>query len=379
MRIAILDWPNAVAYGSFTEFHRSIAVALTTLGHQAALFHDATSLEQAGGAGRWDCSVAIGSRYGCFDADVPVYERLNLPHFQWIVDNPYKASLPSWGHPLLRSIVIDQEFIGFGPVAHDGTLFLPLGTDLKADCGASCRDLDIVFTGQVKDPDEAWLELRQLPSAVVSAALPWMERVLAAADCSLLRSFEAEFPKEALAPELRAALFLRVNSFVRSWKRQQVLLSVRRLPVHVFGSVRSPRVLAIADFRFHGPIPYRELDSVLCRSRIALNVTPNFHAGCHDRIITSLACGALAATDTNPYLERHFVDGVDLLAYRYESLDRLETHLTQALADGSWERLARSGRQVVERSFTWMRVAGRFVDAVHAALPALRLSTPQAS
>lgn len=367
MKIAILDWPTTVAHASFAAFHRALAQALQGLGHRVAVFHDAGAMLRAARTGRWDCSLAIGSHYRFHDGATPLYERLGLPHFQWIVDTPFKARLADPPHPLLRAIVIDREFAGRAAVPLEHTLFLPLGADLDPAPAPSARRYDLVFTGQVKDPDQDWRALAGLPPAPRALAERLVERMVAAPDASLLQGFDAERQACPLPADEEAQAFLAANSFLRSWKRRRVMLALRGLPVHVFGEVRDPRCLAAPNLQVHGAFPYHRLGEILGASRVALNVTPNFHAACHDRIVAALACGALAATDTNPWLERQFADGREILAYRHAALDELAPRIADALAGGRWAALAAAGRRVVDERFTWTRTAQRLAPHLRTA------------
>lgn len=352
-KVAILDWPTSVAHESFSVFHQSIARAMAALGHQAEIFHDFASIAASCKQVAWDCTLAIGSHYRSYDGTTPVYERLALPHFQWIVDTPFKARLPASAHPLLRTILIDEEFAGFAGLPKSSSVFLPLGTDVFAPVPDAQRSFDLVFTGQIKDPNQDWDTLNGLPRAPRALAKHLVDRMVAAPDRSLLRLFDEESRHFTMPVESAAHAFLAANSFLRSWKRQRVLSSIRRLPVHVFGEVRDPQLLSAANFQFHGPFPYSRLASILLQSRVALNVTPNFHAACHDRIIAALACGALAATDSNPFMDAHFSSNVNLLTFRYTDLDSLESRVEMALRSGTWKAMADAGRQVVQEKFSW--------------------------
>lgn len=361
MKIAILDWPTAVAHESFSVFHRSIAHALKDLGHRTALFHDAASVEKSSARVRWDCTLAVGSHYRFFDGGAPLYERLGIPHFQWIVDTPFKARLPSGAGPLLHAIVIDREFAGFAGLPPERSLFLPLGTDVPDCPPVTQRRFDLVFTGQIKDPMQDWKTVESLPDAPRALARHLIDRVVAEPDRSLLTLFDQDRHRFDLSGELRAKAFLAANSFLRSWKRQRVMLSIRDLPVHVFGEVGDPALRASRNLRFHGSFPYSGLGDILAQTRIALNITPNFYQACHDRIIATLACGALAATDTNPYIDTHFTDGVEILAYRYAGLGSLECRLENALRKGTWKDIADAGRRVVARHFSWKKTVERLI------------------
>jgi len=361
MKVAILDWPSTVAHESFAVFHRSLARALTSLGHQAEVFHDLASIETAHRCLPWDCTLAIGSHFRFYEGTTPLYERLALAHFQWLVDTPLKANLPVDDQSRLHTVVIDEEFVSTPSLQSGRPFFRPLGTDLFSGLPAAQRCFDIVFTGQIKDPNQDWASLNRLPPPSRRLAQRLVDEIVAAPDQSLLQLYDKEAPTFALPAQMAAQAFLTANSYLRTWKRQRVIQSIRHLPVHVFGDVRDPVLLAADNLHCHGSFPYAQLGDILSRSRIALNITPNFHAACHDRIIASMACSALAATDTNPYLDAHFANNLHLLTYRYTELHRLESRLETVLRTGVWETMAEAGRQVVEDKFSWKKTAEQLI------------------
>jgi len=361
MKVAILDWPTTVAHESFAVFHRSLARSLTSLGHQAEIFHDLTRLEAAHRDVHWDCTLAIGSHYRFDDGTRPLYERLALPHFQWLVDTPFKANLPVGDQSRLHTLVIDEEFVSASNLKTTRPFFLPLGTDLSVGLPAAQRCFDIVFTGQIKDPNHDWASVNRLPPRSRELAQRLVDQLVAAPDQSLLQLYDQEAPAFAVPAPLATQAFLAANSYLRSWKRQRVLQSIRHLPVHVFGEVRDPMLLAADNLHCHAAFPYAKLKDILAQSRIALNITPNFYAACHDRIIASLACTTLAATDTNPYLDGQFANNLNVLTYRYNELHALEPRLESVLRSGAWESMAEAGRQVVEDKFSWKKVAEKLI------------------
>lgn len=361
MKVAILDWPTTVAHESFAVFHRSLGRALRSLGHQAEIFHDLARFEAAHRKVHWDCTLAIGSHYRFDDGTTPLYERLALPHFQWLVDTPSKAALPVNDQSHLHTLVIDAEFVGAPGLRNTRPFFLPLGTDLSAALPAAQRCFDIVFTGQIKDPNQDWAFLHRLPPAPCKLARRLVDQIVAAPDQSLLRLYDQEAPAFSLSAQLATQAFLAANSYLRSWKRQRVLRSIRQLPVHIFGEVRDPMLAAAGNLHCHGAFRYAQLAHILSQSRIALNITPNFHAACHDRIIASLACTTLAATDTNPYLDACFANDMNVLSYRYTGLHSLEFRLESVLRTGAWEAMADAGRRVVESRFSWQKTAEQLI------------------
>lgn len=361
MKVAILDWPTPVAHESFAVFHRSLVRVLTHLGHLAAVFHDLASIEAAQREVRWDCTLAIGSHYRFDDGTMSLYERLSLPHFQWLVDTPFKAKLPVDQQSRLHTLVIDQEFVSAPSLQNSRPFFLPLGTDLAAGLPADQRRFDIVFTGQIKDPNQDWAALNCLPLPARALAERVVDQIVATPDQSLLQLYDKEAPAFVLPSPLAAQAFLAANSYLRSWKRQRVLQSIQHLPVHVFGDVRDPILRAADNLHCHEAFPYAQLEAILSHSRIALNITPNFYAACHDRIIASLACTTLAATDTNPYLDAHFANDRNLLSYRYSELHSLESRLETVLRTGAWKTMAEAGREVVEDKFSWQKTAEQLI------------------
>ncbi len=91
---------------------------------------------------------------------------------------------------------------------------------------------------------------------------------------------------------------------------------------------------------------------------ISLNILPSFHNGAHDRIFNSMLCGAVCATDTNPYLDSLLTDGVDSLIFQTPPVK--EGKVTGEGMDSLWQFSENIKRLLDEDG---LRSLGKIADA----------------
>ncbi len=99
-------------------------------------------------------------------------------------------------------------------------------------------------------------------------------------------------------------------------------------------------------------------------ARINLNVMPWFKAGAHDRIFNTLLRRSLPLTDPSSWLAEHFTDGVDLVFYDLDHLERLPDLAGRLLTDpAKAEGIIQKGYEKVSRGLTWSNCAGWLLEA----------------
>ena len=116
--------------------------------------------------------------------------------------------------------------------------------------------------------------------------------------------------------------------------------------------------------RLDAQVPYRESLMYMADARINLNVMPWFKAGAHDRIFNTLLRRSLPLTDPSSWLAEHFTDGVDLVFYDLDHLERLPDLAGRLLTDpAKAEQIIQKGYEKVSRGLTWSNCAGWLLEA----------------
>lgn len=90
------------------------------------------------------------------------------------------------------------------------------------------------------------------------------------------------------------------------------------------------------------------------QSKIVLNSGIKNTYGCHERVLTSLACGALSITSDNPFLRQTFEDEKSILFYTHSTLNTLEDKIVPYLQEKEKLRaICEKGRKVVMKFHAW--------------------------
>ncbi len=226
-----------------------------------------------------------------------------------------------------------------GAAKEPGSGKLP-GSPMKLSPGSACSDTvlpglqkdaecRILFTATYDDPNEVYKVVQAAPEPLRSVMKQLVEMRVAdpllpmeEAFAQYLRTEGTELSAEEFALFMNA--MYAVDAYIRNYFRKQVTdrLLAQKIPVTVMGSgwekyrhpgerwlKREPEVVFGLSFER------------IARAHVLLNVAPIFNRGMHDRIPAGMANGAVVLTEKNPYLERQFTDGNELMFYSLTDLD----------------------------------------------------------
>lgn len=161
-----------------------------------------------------------------------------------------------------------------------------------------------------------------------------------------------------------------VDLWVRTRFREKTIqaLADGGIKVHLFGkdweqiSCRHPENLIVTGRM----VTSAECVQATAQAKLSLNTMPWFKDGAHDRIFTSMLCGAAAFTDDSRYLREQFTDMDTIIYYGLSQLEALPQQVTELLSDP--QRLfgiACRGKRVAVECHQWKNRAGileKYVD-----------------
>lgn len=167
-------------------------------------------------------------------------------------------------------------------------------------------------------------------------------------------------PKEV---PLSKVLFY-VDNYSRGHDRVQLIKSIKNAHVHVFGGTCwrdekpilgwSNSLIDMPNVTVHPAVPYAESLEIMKKSKIVLNSMPFFKSGTHERIFTSLACGALPITSDNLWVRENFLDGRDLKIYSPKGWDKVNDWVDDYLNhEKKRQEIVDQGRAIVMNDHTW--------------------------
>jgi len=153
-----------------------------------------------------------------------------------------------------------------------------------------------------------------------------------------------------------------IHEHVRAVRRRQVLEAIERLnlPVHIVGAGHRPTRARASNVTVVGEARFDQVLALMAGSRMVLNINANFGAGSHERPLSAMNAGAVAATDESRFYAANFTSGVEAATYRWTSLDE-DLSAIAALAndsDAAFAMAVAGQRRVVQGHLWTHRIAG---------------------
>ena len=271
----------------------------------------------------------------------------------------------------VHSVYGEQRFahVAFSPHAAIGS---PSPLEESPSAFAEARPIPILFTGTFYKPGPAPWE--KMPSGVkaifekaVEAALAaeWMPALDALDEALKGRGLDPADP--AVAPIRKLATF--VHEHVRTHRRFELLKAAAKigLPLHIYGKGYDRDLYRFKNVTFGGEADLNQVVNLMKQSRVVLNINANFGAGSHERPLTALMAGAVAATDYSGFYAEHFEEGKDIAFYRWKAL---QTDLA-AIGDLSENpaaalEMVRAGQPRVVAEHRWINRIDAILSAAEA-------------
>ena len=159
-----------------------------------------------------------------------------------------------------------------------------------------------------------------------------------------------------------------VDGYLRSKNRETLLntLLSNHIKVDIFGSGWEKFTGENVDnLTIHPPVSYEESVNVMNNARIVINPLPLFTNGSHERVFTSMHCGAVCVSERNFYLEKEFVDSDSLCFYDMLHIDDLPESIHQLLSNPEKaKQIAAKGHELVSTKHTWADRADAILEYV---------------
>lgn len=399
-RIALIKGPSQ--YGLLRFFIDDVARAFRMRGYQTVVLdvlaaeNDFEIFRQVRDAGPLDLVFTIGIFGESRDEfGRSLYEATGTPLVIQYVDHPLhhrnRLVATSSDAALLfvdrshvravRNLYGDDRFayIGFGPHAAEGR---PVELPAGAEAYERSRPIPFLFAGSVRELDRhQWEGLPSSVEQVFSEAAEIAAHVESVSCVELVDQVFAHHGLDPHAPGLPkhlSAQLLRVRElavYVHEWiriRRRARLLDAAGeagIPLTLVGNGTDLYAGRYKSFDCRGQVDFREATALMQQSRVILNCNANFGEGSHERSLTAMLAGAVAATATSTFYTENFTNGRDILLFRW-------THLVEdmaALAETGRDpaklfAIARAGQEQVMAHHCWEHR----IDTILAAAEAVR-------
>lgn len=280
-----------------------------------------------------------------------VWDGYRIPCYNIVADHPYFYHNRLEGLPEgYRHISVDRcheaYFKDFYP-EYRSAGFLPLAGSRDpggASFSGAERDIGVVFAGNYTEleffePYINWIndEYAAFYRGIIDELIASPEETVEAVVLRHCEREMGEVPRDQLRIALHKMIF--IDLYVRNYWRGEAVRSIANagIPIHVVGDGWQ-RLEGVS--RPECVIAHPQTDTAGClamlsRARVSLNVMPWFKDGAHDRVFSSVLCGAVCVTDRSRYLEGELSDGEGVAYYDLGDMGGLPDLVRELLSDES--------------------------------------------
>lgn len=234
------------------------------------------------------------------------------------------------------------------------------------------RNYEIVFFG-------SYTETSSLEMKLDSEKEPWchiMERVInglydGEKDFAELLKEEVNFEGLGFSEYQRKLTLLRfryIFSLMRNIKRIHMLeiLGAAHISVEVYGNGWEMYENKYPEYiHMHRAVQYNEVLEIMGNAKIVLNNLPLYMNGSHERIFSSMCCGAVCISEENIFLREEFEEDKEIVFFNYKKLEQLPKKIKFLQKNEGWAaHIAELGRKKSEKFHTWGNRAELMLEIV---------------
>ena len=362
MRVGLITGNGKLGYSSVDYFFEEIERHFTARGSEVQRFDLAGGVVPLAEA-EPDVTLGIGTQL-FFVGEQPMWDALKIPHVAWVIDSPVPMDISQFRSPLLHYATIDRQHSDFLTSLGGDCTFIPLGTRTPERDLDTAREYDVIFTGHVGAVEAVREKWREHGAEAHTLLEQLLGPCLADLHTPLLTQIRRQLANRGLFEPADSAivrtLYAALNEYLRAYKRVAVLEAIQESEVHIFGNCDEPSLRGKTNLQFHGPVPYQQTFELFRHAKVAINISPNYYDGSHDRAVVPISYGALSLTDDNRYLREHFGHQESMLFYRFDALDAIDPLLKSVLAEPELMRgMAERAAATVAEQFTWEQRCGQ--------------------
>ncbi|MDF2549118.1 MAG: hypothetical protein K0S07_185 [Chlamydiales bacterium] len=281
------------------------------------------------------------------------WDYLKIPFLALLVD-PAVYALPLFSSPNTWVTYIDQDdemLLKAAGVKH--SLFWPHAMDRELGAPVSQeRPYDVVFFGSFYDHLELKKSWEKESAELLESALAlFYQGQLSLLEALWQTLIERHIPLDSVD---FAGLFFQLDYFMRGQDRLALLSSIRDASLHVFGDTHEETSFGRSwsdvlgqqkNITFHPAVNFAESLKILQKSKMALNHSPFFKGGGHERVFSAAMCGSLVISNESRWLQGQFSQE-EMLFYSLQDKAGLNQQINALLADDSKrQNMAEKARQ----------------------------------
>jgi spore maturation protein CgeB len=315
---------------------------------------------------------------------------VKIPHVACLVDSPnHFFQLIKSPYTIITCVdKFSCEF--FRGMKHKNVLFMPHGIDKNIHYDPDNeRTYDVLLPASYIDFEgisNRWQS--KYPAHLRRAMHEAAELTLADQNTSYVQAFVQALSKHANGEAHQkldtldfVTLLDELEMYIRGLDRVRLVQSIPNVRIDIFGAGHTEAIWQHHlgkdhNVVLHKPVPFEEVIELMGHAKIVLNSCSWIKDGTHERLLASMACGAISLARQTAYLSQHFTDGKDILFYNGQDMEALDKTVEVLLKDDSKRQLiAKKGHDIVMHHHTWdhraanlIRELGPMVEEIRATL-----------
>ena len=374
----ILFEMKTVCYNSYLYFADSLGGALSSLGHEVEYFKvdedDLDDLEKYIGQ-TYDALIDFNSELprALMDDDSYFLNHIDAPFYDIILDHPLYHH-DSLKHPIENFHVIclddyHKKYIEkYYPHIKSVTVCpmtgeLAFGQDKIDWDNFENRKYDIVFTGTYTDPTRIESAIHKIPKFLAENVYELIDLLLSDSSMTIENAVDILAENEIYDyinsdKPLHTQSFYLADAYVRSLNRKKLVqaLDLSGHKIDLFGSLWDE--LNLKNANLHREIPFNLTFTIFAKSKISVNIMPNFKAGSHDRVFSSQLNGAVSLTDPTILLKGQYKDGENILFFSLNDMQTACDAVDDVLSNpDKLKKIAQAGNEIALQNHTWTNIA----------------------
>lgn len=239
-----------------------------------------------------DFSISFG-KYAYNIDGVPLYDKYNLLHYQWVSDNPLKMNIDHHSTNI-RYIFIDEEFYDIAKPLKSTPLIIPLGyPKFEDECSAAEKIDAVLIPAKIRNINE----LCNIIDENLERKLLWKFIESYQINTSFINAF-IDFAQHhnLTSPEY---FFRIINEYFRVKKRLSIVNAITSKPVHILGRDYGNNFSNRQNIIYLEPLGFMQAIKMMSAYRYVVNIDPNYYCSIHDRFIRTVACDSVGLTNVN--------------------------------------------------------------------------------
>ena len=300
-----------------------------------------------------------------------LFDVIGTPFFNFLLDHPahqYSKLDRSMENDVLACV--ERSHVDFIDSFFEGkksAFFIPHGGTSHDQQNDGDRPIDLLFSGSGKDHETILNGIRALPAPLARVVDGAIDILKASPAIPPHQAVEESCRSQHLFPPSlyrQVPLTMVVESYLRNLWRFETLdaLDKAGVSVQIYGNGWD-----FARFENHvmnPPVDYDRSLSLITQAKVALNVSPQFFSGSHERVLDAALNGAACLTSRSSFLAEVFAAGSEMAFYDVAEPSSVVDQARTLLDDDSLRsEVTQAAKLTARRKHTWRVRAEEVMDA----------------